>query len=125
MKMRRVLGQPSWRLASDCVEAFVTRRGGQLGPVTFSLPTGRVQPFAVAPWAEERLPRRTPAMLKALRGDFFCCPFGGNARPWRGERHTPHRETANALWKREDEQHANGLHALRLSLKNKIRPGRD
>jgi hypothetical protein len=124
MKLRKVFGQLSWRLASDQVEAFVTRRGGHLGPVTFSLPAGKVQPFAVAPWAEERLPPQTPAVLKVLRGDFFCCPFGGNARPWRTETHPPHGETANAIWKMEDERHGNGVHALHLSLKTKVRSGR-
>ena len=86
MRLRKVFGQDSWRLASDRVEAFITRLGGHLGPVTFSLPNGKIQPFAVAPWAEEALGPEVPAVLKVLRGDFFCCPFGGNARPWRTER---------------------------------------
>jgi hypothetical protein len=54
----------------------------------------------VAPWAErnETLPPGLPPLLHALRGDFFCCPFGGNATPFRGERHPPHGETANRRW---------------------------
>src|SRR5438067_1203226 len=123
-RVRKVLGQFSWRVASDSVEAFVTRRGGHLGPVRFSLPTGKVQSFAIAPWAKERLPSQTPAVLKVLRGDFFCCPFGGNAQPWRSERHPPHGETANAIWKGEAERHENGVHALHLSLKTNARVGR-
>src|SRR5512135_1149260 len=31
---RMIRGQPSWRLASTTVEAFVTEVGGHLGPVT-------------------------------------------------------------------------------------------
>jgi len=123
MRLHKVFGQKSWRLASDRVEAFVTRLGGHLGPVTFSLPSGRIQPFALPPWAEERLGPEVPAILKVLRGDFFCCPFGGNVRPWRTERHPPHGETANRIWKLERERHENGLHSLHLSLRTHIRPG--
>jgi hypothetical protein len=39
-----------------------------------------------------------PAILQVLRGDFFCLPFGGNTRSFRGENHPPHGETANARW---------------------------
>jgi hypothetical protein len=38
-------------------------------------------------------------MLRALRGDFFCAPFGGNSTPWRGEAHPPHGDTANSSWR--------------------------
>ncbi len=98
--LRTVCGQPSWRLQSKRVEAFVTRTGGQLAPVTFDLGRGRkVQPFAIAPWWNETLGRDQPAMLRVLRGDFFCMPFGGNDKPYRGERHPPHGETANRNWR--------------------------
>ncbi|MFW6058909.1 MAG: hypothetical protein ACODAQ_01930, partial [Phycisphaeraceae bacterium] len=59
-----VMGQPSWRLASDGVEAHVTETGGHLGPVTFHLDGRRVQPFSVAPWAEEPLDADTPPMFR-------------------------------------------------------------
>jgi len=124
VKLRKVSGQPSWRLASDQVQAFITQRGGHLGPVAFSLSERKIEPFSVAPWAEERLPRQTPSILKVLRGDFFCCPFGGNARIWRGEKHPPHGETANAAWKWETERHEKNIHSLHLSLSAKARPGR-
>ncbi len=100
-KLQRCFGQPSWRLRSDRVDARLTRLGGHLAPVTFQLPGGRsVRPYAVAPWAErnETLPPGTPPLLHALRGDFFCCPFGGNATPFRGEKHPPHGATANRRW---------------------------
>ena len=32
---KTILGQPSWRVASKNVEAYVTEIGGQLAPVTF------------------------------------------------------------------------------------------
>ena len=82
----RKLGQPSWRLKTRGVEVFVTRTAGMLAPATFALPGGRtVRPFAVAPWVGEKLDAGLPPLLHALRGDFFCAPFGGNGAAWRGE----------------------------------------
>ena len=95
---RIVRGQPSWRIASPHVEAFVTELGGHLGPVSFRLGGKRIEPYSVAPWAEERIDPATPNILRVLRGDFFCMPFGGNETPYRGERHPVHGETANARW---------------------------
>jgi hypothetical protein len=78
-------GQPSWRLKSNTVDLFVTRTAGMMAPATFNLPGGRaVQPFAVAPWAGEKIDAGLPPLLHALRGDFFCAPFGGNGVAWRG-----------------------------------------
>src|ERR1019366_3890304 len=70
-------GQPSWRLASSSVEAFVTEAGGHLGPITFDRKGRKLQPYSVAPWAEEETDPSLPSIIKALRGDFFCLPFGG------------------------------------------------
>jgi hypothetical protein len=97
--LHTVHGQPSWSFKSSHVDAHLTRLGGHLAPVTFRLGTRKVQPFSVAPWAEEKIPAELPGLLKALRGDFFCAPFGGNGVPWRGEKHPPHGETANATWR--------------------------
>ncbi len=96
--LQKMLGQPSWRIATREVEAFVTETGGHLGPVTFRVGGRKIQPFSIAPWAEEKTPGDMPAMLKALRGDFFCMPFGGNETPYEGERHPPHGDTANLRW---------------------------
>ncbi len=120
MKTVRVHHEPSWRIASSTVEAFVTRRGGQLAPVTFDRHDRAIQPFAIAPWIGERNLPDMPPILQVLRGDFFCLPFGGNARPYRGEQHPPHGETANADWTFESLK--NGC--LHLSLQTKIRAGR-
>jgi hypothetical protein len=61
-----------------------------------------------------------PPVLKALRGDLFCLPFGGNATPFKGERHPAHGETANGCWHLESAT-AESLH---LSLNTKVRAGR-
>ena len=121
MKARTVLksGQPSWRLATPEVEAFVTETGGHLGPVSFRIPGQTVQPLSVAPWAEDKINPALPPIMKVLRGDFFCLPFGGNATPFQGERHPVHGETANSKWKLE----ARGAGRLHLRLATRIRRG--
>ena len=122
---RRVIhGQPSWRLASAQVEAFVTQMGGHLGPVTFDRKGRKLQPFSLAPWAEERIDPSLPTIIKVLRGDFFCLPFGGNATPFGRERHPVHGETANARWQFRSVESSGGRTGLHLSLQTKVRPGR-
>jgi hypothetical protein len=122
---RRVIhGQPSWRLASAQVEAYVTELGGHLGPVTFDRKGRRLQPYSVAPWAAERIDPSQPSIIKALRGDFFCLPFGGNATPFGNERHPVHGETANGHWRFRSLETSDGRTCLHLSLQTKIRPGR-
>ena len=124
MKTTICRGEPSWTFASDLVEARLTRRGGHLGPVRFRLPHGEIAPFSVAPWAGETVPKGTPPMLQALRGDFFCAPFGGNAASHDGESHPPHGETANRAWKFESLREDGRETTLALSLRTRIRPGR-
>ena len=63
-------------------------------------------------------------MLQALRGDFFCLPFGGNDTVFRGEKHPPHGETANARWQFESLDSAEGRPTLRLGLQTTVRLGR-
>ncbi len=123
-RTRRVFGQPSWRIATRDVEAYVTELGGHLGPVVFDRAGRKIAPFAVAPWAEERLDRSVPAILRVLRGDFFCLPFGANAAPFRGERHPVHGETANARWRLERLSSGPEGASVHLSLRTKVRPGR-
>ncbi len=121
---RIVSGQPSWRVASESVEAFVTELGGQLGPVIFDRAGRKIRPYSVAPWAEEKFRPPLPPVIQALRGDFFCLPFGANTTPFRGERHPIHGETANARWRFESLETENDCACLHLSLRTKIRRGR-
>lgn len=66
-------------LRSDQVALAVTEIGGQLSDVCFTLADGRsIRPMHVAPWADEELPAKTPAIIRMLRGDFFCAPFGAS-----------------------------------------------
>jgi len=122
-KLHRILGQPSWRLATPEVEAYVTRLGGHLAPVTFDRKGRKIQPFAIAPWAEEKIDSAAPGVMRSMRGDFFCLPFGGNAAPFRGERHPPHGETANSPWTFVGRKRISGAETLHLRIRPKIRLG--
>ncbi len=121
--LRTIHGQPSYTLASDRIEASVTRTAGMLGPVTFDLKGQNVNPFSIAPWADETIDASLPPLLHALRGDFFCLPFGGNDTPYRGEEHPPHGETANSNWVSAKSSQKDGVSELRLKMKMKTRPG--
>jgi hypothetical protein len=123
-RLRTVLGQPSWELKGSHVRACLTRLGGHLGPVEFRLGRKVVAPFSVAPWAGEKLPPGLPPLLIALRGDFFCAPFGGNGTPFRGERHPPHGETANAVWQATGVEASAGRRTLQATLPLTVRRGR-
>ena len=125
LPLKMVQGQPSWRLASPRVEAYVTQAGGHVGPVTFDRRGAKIRPLSVAPWATETLDRKQPPIIRVLRGDFFCLPFGGNATPYRNEKHPVHGETANAKWKIQSlAPDQNDRPTLHLSLQTRVRPGR-
>ncbi len=118
-----VAGADSWVFASDRVQASLTRVGGHLAPVQFQTARGVIQPYAIAPWAGEALPENLPAVLGPLRGDFFCAPFGGGPRPWRGERHPDHGETATRPWSLVGiETGADGTELV-ARMETQIRPG--
>lgn len=116
-------GQPSWRLATRDVELWLTQTGGQLGPVTFQRRGKPWQPYSIAPWCEEKDLPDMPAILRVLRGDFFCMPFGGNARPFRGEKHPVHGETANLPWQLLAVSEEGPRLTLHAELATTIRPG--
>lgn len=124
MKTSIIAGQPSWQFASDKVTAAVTEQGGHLAPVRFRVGRHVVEPFSIAPWAEEQVDPGTPPMLRVLRGDFFCAPFGGNETSCQGENHPPHGESANSKWQFQSLQHEKTWTRLGLSLQTKTRSGR-
>ncbi|HSV15411.1 MAG TPA: hypothetical protein VLI90_14220 [Tepidisphaeraceae bacterium] len=122
--MKSIDGQPSWRIASRDVEAYVTVNGGHLAPVTFDRRGMKIRPYSIAPWGRDRsAPRSLPMIIRALRGDFFCMPFGGNEQPFGKERFPVHGETANAKWKLQSQSCLGGVSDLRLTLRTKIRTG--
>jgi len=55
----------------------VQRLGAMMAPVTFVLADGRqVSPLHIAPWAHEPHAQDLPGILRRLRGDWPCAPFG-------------------------------------------------
>ncbi|TPL61329.1 hypothetical protein FJ942_00525 [Mesorhizobium sp. B2-4-2] len=55
----------------------VQRLGAMLAPVTFILEDGRqVSPMHIAPWSNEPQAQALPGILRKLRGEWPCVPFG-------------------------------------------------
>ncbi|HZP19033.1 MAG TPA: hypothetical protein VFB16_02390 [Bauldia sp.] len=60
----------------------VQRLGAMLAPVTFVLADGRqVSPMHIAPWADEARSDDLPGVLRRLRGEWPCVPFGYSLPP--------------------------------------------
>lgn len=118
---RVIHSQPSWILANGQVELAVTELGGHMAPVTFFRQDGPVQPYHVSPWQDEKLPVDNP-VLRPLRGDFFCLPFGGG-READGREHPPHGETATARWSLDGVSQTGPVSTLTATLTTKVRPG--
>lgn len=76
----------------------ITKTAGQLKAVKFRLGRKTVEPFHTASWCDKPEAKKLIPLLRELRGDFFCAPFG-DGPAWRGELHPPHGEPANSDWK--------------------------
>ncbi|MBL8995143.1 MAG: hypothetical protein JNM63_17480 [Spirochaetia bacterium] len=124
VSVKTIRSEKSWVFKSTHAEAAVTVTGGQVAPVTFKLGAKKIQPFSVAPWAGEKDSTKLIPIIRALRGDFFCLPFGGNAAAYGKEKYPVHGETANANWKLESLSENKAASGIHLSLQTKIRPGR-
>ncbi|QTN31975.1 hypothetical protein HZ994_06410 [Akkermansiaceae bacterium] len=90
--MKTIHGAPSFSLSNDLVSLHLTKDGGHLAPVHFKLAERMVSPYALAPWQPDGIDAGLPVLLKSLRGDFLCLPFGPQ------ENGPPHGETANGVW---------------------------
>jgi hypothetical protein len=97
----------------------ITRTGGQLGPVKFRLGRQIVEPFSTAHWCDKPAVKKLIPLLRELRGDFFCAPFG-DGPAWRGEEHPPHGEPANGEW----EVTSSDPGCLTATLQTQVRPGK-
>ncbi len=64
---------------SDLASLSMTQIGGHLSDVSFTLADGRrIMPMHVAPWVDEALAPDIPPIIRVLRGDFLCAPFGSS-----------------------------------------------
>jgi hypothetical protein len=113
--------QPSYILANSDLEVAVTKTGGHM-TATFARGSAKpIAPYHVSPWQTEGL-TIDPPILRVLRGDFFCMPFGGNAEILRDERFPPHGETANAEWRFAETIKEDNVQGLKLTLPWRTRP---
>jgi hypothetical protein len=64
-------------LAWRCGSLSVQRLGGMLAPLTFIVEGGRqISPLYLAPWSAEESRPALPEVLRYLRGEWPCVPFG-------------------------------------------------
>jgi hypothetical protein len=68
----------AWTISGPAVRAEVQPLGAMLGPAFFRVGGRTVQPFAVAPWADDPPTQldTLPPLLRRLRGEWPCVPFG-------------------------------------------------
>lgn len=97
----------------------ITKTGGQLGPVTFRLGRQKIEPFSTAAWCGTPEAKKLIPLLRELRGDFFCAPFGDGPAP-KGEVHPSHGESANSNWKVT----STDPERLVATLQTRVRPGK-
>jgi hypothetical protein len=117
-----IKGQPSYTLSSDCVSLAVTRQGGHMAPVTFFSNTSRpIQPYYISPWQTEKISIDEP-VLRPLRGDLFCMPFGGDNAVGK-RRHPAHGEAATARWKLVAAAQKGSVARLELRMRTAIAAG--
>jgi len=90
--MEIIHGADSFTLSNDLVTLYITREGEHVAPANFKLNDQVVSPYALAPWLPHEIAPDLPVLLKNLRGDFMCLPFGPQ------ENGPPHGETANKEW---------------------------
>jgi len=65
-------------LKNSNVEVGILEECGHLFPVRFFFGKDIFEPMHIAPWTNEDLDNSIPPILKFLRGDFFCAPFGAS-----------------------------------------------
>ena len=121
---RTIHSQPSFVVSTSQVELAVTELGGHMAPVTFFRSSAKpVRPYHVSPWQDEK-PSAMPApVLNALRGDFFCMPFGGNSDLLAGEKHPPHGEIVGEKWKYVGTTKSADVTTLTMSIETRVRRG--
>ncbi|WP_338286022.1 hypothetical protein [Luteolibacter sp. LG18] len=90
--MQSIHGEPSWILSNDSVELAVSRRAGHMAPVVFRTGGREFSPYSLSPWTREESNPELPELLRVLRGDFFCMPFGVS------KEFPPHGHPANSDW---------------------------
>ena len=90
--LESVHGAESRSLSNGSVSLKVTQDGAHVAPVVFRLGDREVSPYSLAPWTPDTIDSELPVLLKVLRGDFLCLPFGPQ------DDGPPHGASANDAW---------------------------
>ena len=80
-----------------------------------------ILPYFVNQW-EDSYHEIEDDLLKPLRGDFFCLPFG-NLNKFNNEEHPNHGESATSLWTYDTSEKINSYDVHKFSLQTKVRDG--
>jgi len=121
---RVIHSQPSWVMASNCVEMAITNLGAHMAPVFFYRDQPRpVQPYYISPWQGEATTLEAGRSEIPLRGDFFCMPFGADSDPDCEEKHPPHGETSGMPWALTEANEHGRVKTLSLHMETKARAG--
>ena len=64
MQLHKVHSQLSWPIRSSKTSAYLTRTGGHLGPITFTLKGRQIEPYSVAPWCDDKGISGLPPVLQ-------------------------------------------------------------
>jgi len=125
-KTRKIANEPSWIIRNDQVELAVAVSGGRMAPVKFYRRSARpAQPYYIAPWHDEKdtpIPKTEPC-LRALRGDWFCMPFGAGSE-FRGVRYILHGETSYRKWNFANSCKTGRVTRLTLDMKTAVPSGK-
>ena len=89
--MKQVHGASTLTLASDPVTLDVALTGG-MSTAEFRNAGGLFAPYSLSPWQPGDVPPELPGLLRVLRGEFFCLPFGPQKEG------PPHGAGANLDW---------------------------
>jgi hypothetical protein len=115
-------GQNGWFLENSTVRLFLTETGGHMAPVTFFHRSRKpLKPYFISPWQDEHERPEWP-VLRPMRGDFFCVPFGTDNN-FRGEVHPAHGESAVERWESPTVTIEGEDVFLSTSMKTKVREG--
>ena len=86
----------NWIIQNNKVKVGVTEICGQLDPVVITIDGKEISPLSKAPWVNEVHDNNAPPMLRNLRNDFFCAPFGNS--DYLEDESRAHGSTANERW---------------------------
>ncbi len=118
IKTRNESSQSVWVISTPEVELCLTKTGGMMAPVTFRrFGAGgerSVRPYYISPWQDEGLDLDV-AVLRPLRGDFFCAPFGANGE-FEGSDVQPHGASACESWDDPEIEQTDDVVTLRTQI---------